>query len=29
LQNIGHMGMWEATTEMNLLLQDFINRIKK
>ncbi len=29
LQDIGHMGMWEATTAMNQLMQDFINRIKK
>lgn len=26
LQNIGHMGMWEATNEMNELLLAFINK---
>ena len=26
LQNIGHMGMWEATDEMNKLLLAFINK---
>lgn len=26
LQNTGHMGMWEATDQMNTILLDFINR---
>jgi pimeloyl-ACP methyl ester carboxylesterase len=27
LQNVGHMGMWEATEKMNKALQDFIENV--